>query len=184
MSSYVYWHSRYKDKTVAWPSYLYDGNPHTWKDNLETGLTAGRARKVLSLFHVLVAQDISCTTLGSQQPGKCPVVMYIGKWKLLNVIISLNVGLFYSRQICFTEMFSKYETLTQSEWHYHTEDNVWFGVTSCLCVPRASYQIHKLRVAHAPEMPGTFSPPPRVSDTDIHHGTCVACHDACHDRYM
>ena len=31
----------------------------------------------------------------------------------------------------------------------------------------------KLRVAHAPEMPGTFSPPPRVSDPDMHHGTCV-----------
>ena len=31
----------------------------------------------------------------------------------------------------------------------------------------------KLRVAHAPGMPGTFSPPPRVSDPDTHHGTCV-----------
>ena len=31
----------------------------------------------------------------------------------------------------------------------------------------------KLRVAHAPGMPGMFSPPPRVSDPDIHHGTCV-----------
>ena len=31
----------------------------------------------------------------------------------------------------------------------------------------------KLRVAHAPEMPGKFSPPPRGSDTDMHHGTCV-----------
>ena len=29
----------------------------------------------------------------------------------------------------------------------------------------------KLRVAHAPGMPGTFSPPPRVSDSDM-HGTC------------
>ena len=28
----------------------------------------------------------------------------------------------------------------------------------------------KLRVAHAP---GTFSPPPWVSDPDMHHGTCV-----------
>ena len=28
-------------------------------------------------------------------------------------------------------------------------------------------------VAHAPGMPGTFSPPPRVSDPDMHHGTCV-----------
>ena len=31
----------------------------------------------------------------------------------------------------------------------------------------------KLRVAHAPGMMGTFSPPPRVSDPDMHHGTCV-----------
>ena len=30
----------------------------------------------------------------------------------------------------------------------------------------------KFRVAHAPRMPGTFSPPPRVSDPDIHHDTC------------
>ena len=30
----------------------------------------------------------------------------------------------------------------------------------------------KLRVVHAPGMPGTFSPPPRVSDTDMHRGTC------------
>ena len=31
----------------------------------------------------------------------------------------------------------------------------------------------KFRVAHAPGIPGTFSPPPRVSDPDMHHGTCV-----------
>ena len=31
----------------------------------------------------------------------------------------------------------------------------------------------KLRVAHAPGMTGTFSPPSRVSDPDMHHGTCV-----------
>ena len=31
----------------------------------------------------------------------------------------------------------------------------------------------KLRVAHAPVMPGTFFPPPQVSDPDMHHGTCV-----------
>ena len=31
----------------------------------------------------------------------------------------------------------------------------------------------KLRVGHAPGMPGTFSPPLRVSDPDMHHGTCV-----------
>ena len=30
-----------------------------------------------------------------------------------------------------------------------------------------------LRVAHAPGMPGTVSPSPRVSDPDMHQGTCV-----------
>ena len=30
-----------------------------------------------------------------------------------------------------------------------------------------------MRVAHAPGMPGTFFPPPRVSDPDMHHGTCL-----------
>ena len=31
----------------------------------------------------------------------------------------------------------------------------------------------KLRVAHAPGMPGTFSPPLRFSNPDMYHGTCV-----------
>ena len=31
----------------------------------------------------------------------------------------------------------------------------------------------KLRVVDALWMPGTFSPPPLVSDPDMHHGTCV-----------
>ena len=31
----------------------------------------------------------------------------------------------------------------------------------------------KLRVAHAPGMPGTFSATPRVSDPYMHHGMCV-----------
>ena len=48
--------------------------------------------------------------------------------------------------------------------------------TPCDCAassngPLARYV--KLRVAHGPGMPGTFPPPPRVSDTDMHHGTCV-----------
>ena len=38
-------------------------------------------------------------------------------------------------------------------------------------VPLARYV--NLRVAHAPGMPGTFFPPPRVSNPDMHHDTCV-----------
>ena len=39
--------------------------------------------------------------------------------------------------------------------------------------PRTRYMYVILRVAHATGMPGTFSPPPRVSDPDMDHGTCV-----------
>ena len=39
---------------------------------------------------------------------------------------------------------------------------------SCSHRPPARYV--KLRVAH---MPGMFSPPPRVSDPDVHYGTCA-----------
>ena len=39
--------------------------------------------------------------------------------------------------------------------------------------PYASYQIRKIAIAHALGMLGTFSPPPRISDPDMHHGTCV-----------
>ena len=45
---------------------------------------------------------------------------------------------------------------------------------SCPHGPLARYG--NLRVAHAPGMPGSFPPPPRVSDPDMHHGTCVT-HD-------
>ena len=52
---------------------------------------------------------------------------------------------------------------------------LWWLVKNVTCSlgngPLARYV--KLRVVHAPGMPGTFSPPPRVSDPDIHHGTCV-----------
>ena len=44
-------------------------------------------------------------------------------------------------------------------------EHIWHNV------PLARYV--KLRVAHALGMPGTFSPPPRVSGPDMHQDTCV-----------
>ena len=41
------------------------------------------------------------------------------------------------------------------------------------CKPWASYQIRKIACCACAGMPGTFSPPPRVSDPDMHHDTCV-----------
>ena len=37
----------------------------------------------------------------------------------------------------------------------------------------ASCQIRKIAAAHVPGMAGSFFPSPRVSDADMHHGTCV-----------
>ena len=37
----------------------------------------------------------------------------------------------------------------------------------------ASSQMRNIAGTHAPGMAGTFSPPPQVSDPDMHHGTCV-----------
>ena len=42
----------------------------------------------------------------------------------------------------------------------------------------------KLRVVHAPGMPGTFTPPPRVSDPDMHHVTCVTHVPWCMPRSL
>ena len=39
--------------------------------------------------------------------------------------------------------------------------------------PWASCQIRKIASAHAPGIPGTFSPSTQVRHPDTHHGTCV-----------
>ena len=48
---------------------------------------------------------------------------------------------------------------------------LYSGITGT--TPWASWQIREIAGAHAPGMSGTFSPPPWVSDPDMHHGTCV-----------
>ena len=73
-------------------------------------------------------------------------------------------------------------TWTRPEWLPLTLPGKWEGMegrqrvgrdtpVEILHGPLARYA--KLRVAHAPGMPGAFSPPPGVSDPDMHHGTCV-----------
>ena len=42
----------------------------------------------------------------------------------------------------------------------------------------------QLRARHAPGMSGTFSPPPRVSDPDMHYGTCVTPVPWCMPRSL
>ena len=65
-------------------------------------------------------------------------------------------------------------------WNYV----IFFNLYITLCMRRTLWcaklthgplaRYVKLWFAHAPGMPGTFSPPPRDSDPDMHQGTCVA----------
>ena len=48
----------------------------------------------------------------------------------------------------------------------------------------ASCQIRQIADAHAPGMPGTLSPPPQVSDPDMHHDTCVTHVPWCMPRSL
>ena len=53
-------------------------------------------------------------------------------------------------------------------WHIYRYSSLpQFKIVMCLV------RYLKLKVAHAPGMPRTFSQPKRVSDPDMHHGTCV-----------
>ena len=55
----------------------------------------------------------------------------------------------------------------RQRWQSRHHDNSQFSAYG----PLARYE--KLWVAHAPGMPGTFSPPPRLSDSAMHPDTCV-----------
>ena len=52
-------------------------------------------------------------------------------------------------------------------------DGVWIKIQHSTYYQGPPTRNAKLRVAHAPGMPGTFSPPLWVSNPDIHHGSCI-----------
>ena len=61
------------------------------------------------------------------------------------------------------------QLLSAEQTALHYPNQRW--QSSTLYGPLARYV--KLRDAHAPGMPETFFPPPRVSDPDMYHGKCV-----------
>ena len=70
------------------------------------------------------------------------------------------------------DIMAKMDSLASRCVHIH----MFIGMTN----PASWYTHHqslvrlvKLRVAHAPGMPKAFSPPPRISDPDMHHSTCM-----------
>ena len=75
--------------------------------------------------------------------------------------------------ICQCRVAKMQKNNNYNDGQIHLYGDVILGKGFRLTVSWASYQIHKLRVAHASEMRGKFSPPPLVCDPDMHHGTRV-----------
>ena len=65
----------------------------------------------------------------------------------------------------------RFTSLCRVDIHVMSECS-WYALIG-LCHHRPLARYIELRVAHAVGMPGTYSPPPRVSDPDMHHGKCA-----------
>ena len=78
-------------------------------------------------------------------------------------------------QLAYCQLDSEALILVKYEWHYESRRLTKSGAKMAFKIqyhgPLTGYV--KLRVAHAPGMPGTFSQPPRISGSDMHQGTCV-----------
>ena len=61
----------------------------------------------------------------------------------------------------------------------YTKFSLLVLIRPCYCPHGRLTRSVYLRVAHAPGISGTFSPPPLVSDPVMHHGTCVTHEPWC-----
>ena len=99
----------------------------------------------------------------SLEAARLDVIMIISLWNLTDILATLLPGAW---QI-------------PNWWRKSKPESRGFGATiSCgetpSCLVNGSLTSYvKLRVAHAPGMPETFSPTPWVGDPDMHNGTCV-----------
>ena len=84
-----------------------------------------------------------------------------------------QIVIFFNTQLCSLNCplhwnnSSSCSFIETSTWPLHA------SVIKSYSLQWASCQIREIAGAHAPGMPGTFSPSPQVSDPDMHHGTCV-----------
>ena len=96
----------------------------------------------------------------------------------------------HCRDVCQVSLWSvEYIILNQSTWNFGLISNsIEMSLVERAPGNMTRWQRHphgplarylKLRVVHVPGMPGTFSPPPRVSDLGMHHGTCVTHVPGC-----
>ena len=89
MPSYQYRDSYYKDKTVSWWSYLYSGNPHSWKGGLyiEVGpWWANRCRVVKSCIftHLILVMPHDIIDLGHQNHVAWSLPSHYQWWHIIN----------------------------------------------------------------------------------------------------
>ena len=95
------------------------------------------------------------------------IIIIVNSFKALMVLIICTPGKYraYIKGFHFFNCMAD-PVVKQSHSPYQlTSDSITWQWASC--------QIRKIAGAHAPGMPGTFSPSPQVSDPDMHHGTCV-----------
>ena len=95
---------------------------------------------------------------------------------LTSIVVRPHLCLFLLPVYCLelTIISSWITDFLQNTQNNHPIHHKWEWVMGCLLwVKWVSCQIRKIAGAHAPGMPGTFSPPPQVSDPDMHHGMCV-----------
>ena len=156
MSSYQYRKSHCGDKTVVRSSYLHNGISYTGK--------------MSSLYWIgALVPTIACPLVDTK-PLSQALLYYSGcdNWEHTSVNFKSKYYSFHSRRsIC--KIVSIMVALTSRL----QRDNQQHQAFSLLLVNGLLARYVKLRVVHAPGMPGMFSSPPRVSDPDMYHGTCV-----------
>ena len=80
----------------------------------------------------------------------------------LILIISANFACAaYDIMKCFISLMHCFSSRQNMWWSCDTDTVIW----KLAVMAWASYQIRKIAVAHAPGMPGTFSPPPSSKET-------------------
>ena len=88
------------------------------------------------------------------------------------------MGIIYAKSKGGIHIFISNWTIRSEIWYHHHGGEyilvIFIDINNTRWSNHGPLAIYvKLRFAHAPGMPGMFSPAPRVSDADMYHGTCV-----------
>ena len=152
---YMYLSNKIQKKNVEPPS------QGAWKFAFMITCLMYESRRFTPFYTRTGAKDRKHSGFPSQRASFAETHTHIG------VYVTESDPMAKANRFCCTVSIVGFRFIT--EWGSHS----W---------PWASCQIREIAGAHAPGMSGTFSPPPRVRDPDMHHGTSRQCRDACRDR--